>query len=149
MEINIKNAILSHPHLKLLNDTTFRLQDLQDKIELENKKLEDLVKRQREITQLLMDGLLDVSTIKLELEKLKKLVDLSKQEIKKYENLILENSNFVITEDNISDLKELLFMENTDEIMEELQEILCLIVNRIIIKTLEDYRSYLLGFFIF
>lgn len=138
LEYNIKNAILSHPHLKLLNDTTFRLQDLQDKIELENKKLEDLVNRQREITQLLMDGLLDASTIKPELEKLKKLVDLSKQEIKKYENLILENSNFVITEDNISDLKELLFMENTDEIMEELQEILCLIVNRIIIKTLED-----------
>ncbi|MGL5593006.1 MAG: recombinase family protein [Cetobacterium sp.] len=138
LEINIKNAILSHPHLKLINDTTFRLQDLQDKIEFENKKLEDLVKKQREITQLLMDGLLDASTIKPELEKLKKLVDLSKQEIKKYENLILENSNFVITEDNISDLKELLFMENNDEIMEELQEILCLIINRIIIKTLED-----------
>ncbi|MGL5621349.1 MAG: hypothetical protein ACRDDG_02980, partial [Cetobacterium sp.] len=113
-------------------------QDLQDKIEFENKKLEDLVKKQREITQLLMDGLLDASTIKPELEKLKKLVDLSKQEIKKYENLILENSNFVINEDNISDLKELLFMENNDEIMEELQEILCLIINRIIIKTLED-----------
>lgn len=138
LEKYVKNAIISHPNLKLLNDTSFKLQDLQDKINLENKKLEDLAKRQKEITQLLMDGLLDASTIKPELEKLKKLVDLSKQEIKKYENLILENSNFVITEDNISDLKELLFMENTDEIMEELQEILCLIVNRIIIKTLED-----------
>lgn len=138
LEENIKNAIISHPHLKLLNDSSFRLQDFHDKISEENKKIDDYMKRQKEITQLIVNGLLELENIQPELKKLKNLIETSKTEIRRYEQLILENSNFTITEDNIADLKELLFMENTESIMEELHEILSLIINKIIVKSLED-----------
>ena len=117
----------------MLNDYNFRIADLYDQITILNKKIEIEKTKEKDIVELMLEGIISNDISKEKLRTLKNNITNIEKEKKKLEEQIEIESNKEITEEHIESLKFLL--KNYDEeTVTELKEILNLIIQKIVLS---------------
>ena len=117
----------------MLNDYNFRIADLYDQITILNKKIEIEKTKEKDIVELMLEGIISNDISKEKLRTLKNNIINIEKEKKKLEEQIEIESNKEITEEHIESLKFLL--KNYDEeTVIELKEILNLIIQKIVLS---------------
>ena len=117
----------------MLNDYNFRIADLYDQITILNKKIEIEKEKEKNIVELMLEGIISNDISKEKLRTLKSNITNIEKEKKKLEEQIEIESSKEITEEHIESLKFLL--KNYDEeTVTELKEILNLIIQKIILS---------------
>lgn len=133
IEQEIIDAILENKNLNMLNDYNFRIADLYDQITILNKKIEMEKAKEKNIVELMLEGIISNDISKEKLRTLKSNITNIEKEKKKLEEQIEIESNKEITEEHIESLKFLL--KNYDEeTVTELKEILNLIIQKIVLS---------------
>ena len=117
----------------MLNDYNFRIADLYDQITILNKKIEMEKAKEKNIVELMLEGIISNDISKEKLRTLKSNITNIEKEKKKLEEQIEIESSKEITEEHIESLKFLL--KNYDEeTVTELKEILNLIIQKIVLS---------------
>ena len=117
----------------MLNDYNFRIADLYDQITILNKKIEMEKEKEKNIVELMLEGIISNDISKEKLRTLKNNITNIEKEKEKLEEQIEIESNKEITEEHIESLKFLL--KNYDEeTVTELKEILNLIIQKIVLS---------------
>lgn len=117
----------------MLNDYNFRIADLYDQITILNKKIEMEKAKEKNIVELMLEGIISNDISKEKLRTLKNNITNIEKEKKKLEEQIEIESSKEITEEHIESLKFLL--KNYDEeTVTELKEILNLIIQKIVLS---------------
>ena len=129
--------LLNDDSLKMLNDYDFRISDLLDEItKLEQQKSIEQ-KKENDILNLITEDLISMDTAKEKLKGLKDVIRNIQKEISKIEEDIEREKNKEITSDMLESFKYLLLNYDEDT-LEELQQILNLIIKKIIIHSYNE-----------
>ena len=121
----------------MLNDYDFRISDLLDEItKLEQQKSIEQ-KKENDILNLITEDLISMDTAKEKLKGLKDVIRNIQKEISKIEEDIEREKNKEITSDMLESFKYLLLNYDKDT-LEELQQILNLIIKKIIIRSYNE-----------
>ena len=137
LEDNITIRLLNSKELKQINDVEFRISDLYDESEKIISEIKKIKIAESKIIDLLSEDTISLDTGKAKLQKMKNERNLKEIELNKMKVLILSEEKKVITEDNIESFKYLL--ENIDnEFVDEFQEIIKLIIRKIIIYDIDN-----------
>ena len=123
----------------MLNDYDFRISDLLDEItKLEQQKSIEQ-KKENDILNLITEDLISMDTAKEKLKGLKDVIRNIQKEISKIEEDIEREKNKEITSDMLESFKYLLLNYDEDT-LEELQQILNLIIKKIIIHSYNEIK---------
>lgn len=135
-KIIIEN-LMNDDSLKMLNDYDFRISDLLDEItKLEQQKSIEQ-KKENDILNLITEDLISMDTAKEKLKGLKDVIRNIQKEISKIEEDIEREKNKEITSDMLESFRYLLLNYDEDT-LEELQQILNLIIKKIIIHSYNE-----------
>lgn len=131
--------LINDDTLKMLNDYEFRIADMIDEKNKKQKEIFNLRNKENDILDLITDGLLSKDTAREKLKELKKSISIIERKINEIENNIEIEKTKEITNDILESFKFLL--KNYDEdTLDELQQILNLILKKIIVYSYENIK---------
>lgn len=131
--------LINNDTLKMLNDYEFRIADMIDEKNKKQREILNLRNKENDILDLITDGLLSKDTTREKLKELKKSISIIERKINEIENNIEIEKTKEITNDILESFKFLL--KNYDEdTLDELQQILNLILKKIIVYSYENIK---------
>ena len=133
----IIDKLLNDDNLKMLNDYEFRIADYIDEIKHKENQVISFQEKEKNILDLMNEDLISLETAKDKLKEIKKHISQSQKEIEEIKNNIEIEKQKEITSDMLDSFKYLLLNYDEDT-LDELQQILNLIIKKIIIHSYDE-----------